>query len=241
MQVFLERFARTLAADEHAVMVVDQAGWHVADILVVPSNVSLIFQPAYSPELNPVERVWLFLRERHLSHRLLDSYDAIVEALCKAWNALDAERLVSLANLPLPPGSQDLSGPVLDLTHVLKEDATEFESLDMAIHMLFLARSHSYEVSRAISWAVKDADFDGLIYPSFFSLVRTGGLPFETAYGLSLRRFHPQAEQYAKAFTIPNFALFGRPLESSLVRVECINRLILTQIGYRGHFGPVSY
>ena len=58
---------------------------------------------------------------------------------------------------------------LLDLTHVLREDVTEFESLDMAIHMLFLARSHSYEISRAISLAAKDAGFDGLIYPSFRS------------------------------------------------------------------------
>lgn len=130
---------------------------------------------------------------------------------------------------------------LLDLTHVLKEKVTEFESLDMAIHMLFLAHSHSYEISRAISLAAKNAGFDGVIYPSFFSLIRTGGHPFETAYGLSLRRFHPEAEKYAQAFTISNFALFGRPLEDLLVRVQCINRLVLTQIGYRGHFGPVTY
>lgn len=130
---------------------------------------------------------------------------------------------------------------LLDLTHVLQEDVTEFESLDMAIHMLFLARPHSYELSRAIALSAKEAGFDGLIYPSYFSLIRTGGRPFETTYGLSLRRFHPQAEEYGRAFTIPNFALFGRPLESRSVRVHCINRLILTQIGYLGHFGPVTY
>lgn len=130
---------------------------------------------------------------------------------------------------------------LLDLTHVLKESVTEFESLDMAIHMLFLARSHSYEISREISLAARDAGFDGLIYPSFFSLIRTGGHPFETSYGLSLRRHHPEAEKYAQAFTIANFALFGRPLENLSIRVECINRLILTQIGYQGHFGPVTY
>jgi hypothetical protein len=130
---------------------------------------------------------------------------------------------------------------LLDLTQVLDEEGTEFESLDMAIHMLFLARSHSYELSRAIALAARDAGFDGVIYPSFFSLIRTGGHPFETAYGLSLRRFHPRRDNYVRAFTIPNFALFGRPLESGLVRVECINRLILTQVGYQGHFGPVAY
>lgn len=130
---------------------------------------------------------------------------------------------------------------LLDLTAVLKEEVTEFESLDMAIHMLFLAKSHSYEISREIAMATRDAGFDGVIYPSYFSLLRTGGHPFETVYGLSLRRFHPQAEQYAKAYTIPNFALFGRPIEQNSVTVKCINRMILTQIGYLGHFGPVAY
>lgn len=130
---------------------------------------------------------------------------------------------------------------LLDLTHVLQEDITEFESLDLAIHMLFLARSHSYEISRAIAMAAKDAGFDGIIYPSYFSLVRTGGHPFETVLGMSVRRFHPQAQQYAQAYTIENFALFGRPLDEALVAVECINRLVLTQIGYQGHFGPVTY
>lgn len=130
---------------------------------------------------------------------------------------------------------------LLDLTHVLREEVTEFESLDLAIHMLFLARSHSYVISREIALSAKDAGFDGVIYPSFFSLIRTGGRPFETAYGLSLRRFHPQAEDYGRAFTIPNFALFGRPLQNRSVRVHCINRLVLTQIGYTGHFGPVAY
>lgn len=134
---------------------------------------------------------------------------------------------------------QDLR--LLDLTHLLEEDVTEFESLDMAIHMLFLARSHSYEISRSIALAAKDKGFDGIIYPSFFSLIRTGGHPFETAYGLSLRRFHRMREQYVEAYTIKNFALFGRPLESGLVSIKCINRLVITQVGYMGHFGPVEY
>lgn len=129
---------------------------------------------------------------------------------------------------------------LLDLTAVLKEDGTEFESLDMAIHMLFLAKSHSYEISRDIAMAARGEGFDGVIFPSFFSLLRTGGRPFETAYGLSIRRF-PQAEQHAKAHMIPNFALFGRPIEQGSVTVKCINRMILTQIGYLGHFRPVAY
>lgn len=130
---------------------------------------------------------------------------------------------------------------LLDLSQLLEEDSTEFESLDMAIHMLFLARSHSYDISRAIAIAARDAGFDGVIYSSFFSLIRTGGHPFETAYGISIRRFHPERKKYAAALTIENFALFGRPLECGSVHADCINRVILTHIGYRGHFGPVTY
>jgi DDE superfamily endonuclease len=64
MQAFLDRFAETIAEDEPAVMVLDQAGWHGSNALAVPANVTLIPLPSYSPELNPVERVWLYLRER---------------------------------------------------------------------------------------------------------------------------------------------------------------------------------
>ena len=100
MDEFLAQFAATLAGDEHAVMVLDRAGWHRARKLVVPSNITPVWLPPYSPQLNPVERVWLFLREKHLSHRLLDTYGAIVGALCRAWNALTKERFQSLTSYP---------------------------------------------------------------------------------------------------------------------------------------------
>jgi hypothetical protein len=100
MQMFLDDFSKALAPDEHAGMVVDGAGWHVAKELQIPDNISLIFLPPYSPELNPVERVWLYLREHSLSHRLLADYDAIVTALCVAWNTLTRTRLQSLTNYP---------------------------------------------------------------------------------------------------------------------------------------------
>lgn len=88
MDLFLARFAGALPDDVHAVLVLDGAGWHDERALTVPDNVTLVPLPAYSPELNPVERIWLYLRERYLSLRLLDDYDAIVEACCRAWNDL---------------------------------------------------------------------------------------------------------------------------------------------------------
>jgi transposase len=100
MQAFLDGFSKTVAEDEHAVIVLDRAGWHGSKALAVPDNITLVPLPAYSPELNPVERVWLYLKERFLSHRLLDDYDAIVGAGCAAWNRLLAEagRIKSLCS-----------------------------------------------------------------------------------------------------------------------------------------------
>ena len=102
MAVFLARFAHELAPGVHAVLLLDRAGWHVARGLSVPANVTLLPLPPYSPELNPVERLWLYLRERYLSHRVLDGYAAVLEAACRAWNALLGEpgRLTSLTAYP---------------------------------------------------------------------------------------------------------------------------------------------
>jgi transposase len=102
MTLFLAEFAAQLPPDTHAVLVLDQAGWHGARALVVPDNLTLVPLPPYSPELNPVERVWLYLRERHLSHRRLDDYDAVVDACCTAWNSLAADpgRIRSLCAFP---------------------------------------------------------------------------------------------------------------------------------------------
>ena len=100
MQAFLDRFAATLPQRTHAALLLDGAGWHTAGEIVVPENVSLVFLPPYSPELNPLERVWLYLRERFLSLRLFADFDAIVDGCCDAWNRTLAEpgRLASLTD-----------------------------------------------------------------------------------------------------------------------------------------------
>ena len=102
MQVFLDHFAKTIGRNEHVAMVLDQAGWHGAHDLNVPGNITLVPLPPYSPELNPVERVWEYLKERSLSLRLLNDYEAIADAASKAWNRLRAEvgRIASLSSYP---------------------------------------------------------------------------------------------------------------------------------------------
>jgi transposase len=111
MNLMLAELARAVPNDTHAVVVLDRAGWHISGDLAVPANLTLLHLPPKSPELNPVEKVWQYLRDRHLSHRVLADYDAVVGAACQAWNALTAEpgRLRSLSSFPWLPASVETS------------------------------------------------------------------------------------------------------------------------------------
>lgn len=102
MNLLLASFAQQLEPGTHAVLILDQAGWHGAGRLAVPETVTLLPLPASSPELNPVERGWLHLRERFLSHRVLADCQAGLDAACDAWNALltETRKLASLTAYP---------------------------------------------------------------------------------------------------------------------------------------------
>lgn len=98
MNVHLAEISRQVTEGAPAVLVLDQAGWHTSPKLQVPQNINLLPLPPYAPELNPVEQVWAYLRANSLSHRVWNSYDAIVDACCDAWNTLMStpERLASI-------------------------------------------------------------------------------------------------------------------------------------------------
>ncbi len=129
---------------------------------------------------------------------------------------------------------------LLNLAALLNEPqrVSEFESLDLAVNMLFLAGKHSYPITRAISQAAQCAGFAGLAYPSYFSMLRNGVKPFETTYGISHRRI-PQYKEFEESKISSNFAIFGRPIGEGLLEVSCINRVVLSTVIYSVHFGPV--
>lgn len=86
MQIFLNEVSRKIPLGRHAVLVLDQAAWHTTDKLKLPDNISLLHLPPYSPELNPAEQVWQFLKQYFLSNRIFKDWDDIVNACVKAWN-----------------------------------------------------------------------------------------------------------------------------------------------------------
>jgi len=82
---FLEQFSRALPSDVQAVLVWDGAGYHRSTQLVGPDNISLISLPTYSPELNPIENLWHYLKSHHWSNRAYDDYDTLFQAAEDAW------------------------------------------------------------------------------------------------------------------------------------------------------------
>lgn len=88
MALHLKEISLAVAEDAQAVLLVDQAGWHLSGRLDIPNNITILPLPSKSPELNPVENIWQFMRENWLSNRVFKSYDDIVDHCCHAWNKL---------------------------------------------------------------------------------------------------------------------------------------------------------
>ena len=86
MNAHLAEVSTAVDANAHAVVLLDQAGWHTSKKLVVPDNITLMPLPPRAPELNPVENIWQFMRDNWLSNRVFTSYENILAICCEAWN-----------------------------------------------------------------------------------------------------------------------------------------------------------
>ncbi|MHC2357580.1 transposase [Sinorhizobium meliloti] len=88
MNQHLIEISRNVADEAHAILIMDQAGWHMSNNLLVPENITILPLPPKSPELNPVENIWQFMRDNWLSNRVFKSYEDIVDHCCHAWRTL---------------------------------------------------------------------------------------------------------------------------------------------------------
>ncbi len=98
MSLHLAEIATAVEPGRHAVLLLDQAGWHLSDQVAVPDNITLLPLPPKCPELNVMENVWQFMRDNWLSNRVFAAYDDIVEHCRHAWSRLVAEpwRIMSI-------------------------------------------------------------------------------------------------------------------------------------------------
>ena len=83
-------------------MVWDQAGFHTSKDLKVPGNITIVPLPAYSPELNPVENLWHYLRSHYWANRIYDDDDDLRLAAINGWQnaALNSEIIKSVCRVP---------------------------------------------------------------------------------------------------------------------------------------------
>ena len=102
VNVFLKQFSAALEPDVHAVLFWDGAGFHTANALEVPLNISIEKLPPRSPELMPVENLWHYEREHHWSNRKYADYTALETAMRDGWRAvcLDPEKIKSICAVP---------------------------------------------------------------------------------------------------------------------------------------------
>lgn len=102
INTFLQLFSQTIPPDEHAVMIWDGAGFHTAKTLQVPANITLVQLPPYSPELNPIENLWHYLKSHFWSNRAYANYQELEEAAMKAWQqaVLNQQLIQSICAAP---------------------------------------------------------------------------------------------------------------------------------------------
>ncbi len=86
MHEHLKQISKATLPGRFAVVVMDQAGWHTKEDLYDLPNVVPLFLPPSSPELNPMEQVWKWLKDHFLSNRTFEGYEDIENSSCRAWN-----------------------------------------------------------------------------------------------------------------------------------------------------------
>lgn len=96
MNAFLAILDRERKPDEHFVLIMDQAGWHKSRGLRLPEGITVLLLPPYSPELNPVENLWHYIRSHYLSNRSYEDYDALLAAGTDAYRELTPELISSV-------------------------------------------------------------------------------------------------------------------------------------------------
>ena len=96
MNAHLMFISEHVGLNRQVVLVLDQAGWHGSKTLNVPDNITLLPLPPYSPELNPTERLWAYLKSHYLSNRIYKNYTHLFEAVSSVWNRLTPEQMKSI-------------------------------------------------------------------------------------------------------------------------------------------------
>ena len=98
MNIFLSEFAK-VNKDQQIVIVMDGAGWHQSKKLIIPNNIRIIILPPYSPELNPVEKLWQYIKDRTIKNRIYKTLPQLEKVVCKFVSNLSSEIIRSVCGV----------------------------------------------------------------------------------------------------------------------------------------------
>lgn len=92
MNLHLAEISQAIPPNAHVALLLDGAGWHVSKGLKLPANITLVPLPPYSPELNPMELAWLYIKSHYLSNRVFRDHEALYAAGTDGWNRFSQDR-----------------------------------------------------------------------------------------------------------------------------------------------------
>jgi transposase len=97
MNTYLKELSKDLG-DKEAYVILDQAGWHRSAELKVPSNIELVYLPPYSPELNPVERFWQYLKNKTIKNVIFETLEELEKCICMFFRKVTLEETRSICS-----------------------------------------------------------------------------------------------------------------------------------------------
>lgn len=97
MNVFLKKLSRKIKED--VILIMDGAGWHKSKNLVIPRNIQILLLPPYCPELNPIERLWRFIKDNTIKNKVFDTLLELENEVCKFIKNLKFDAVMSICKV----------------------------------------------------------------------------------------------------------------------------------------------
>jgi transposase len=98
MNIFLEEFSKANKGQK-IVIVMDGAGWHQSNNLIISSNIRIIILPPYSPELNPIEKLWQYIKDHTIKNKIYKTLPQLERAVCKFVSKLSAKVVMNVCGV----------------------------------------------------------------------------------------------------------------------------------------------
>ncbi len=89
MNSYLHELSQEITED--FILIMDGASWHKSKDLIIPKNIRIIILPPYCPELNPVERLWRFIKDNTIKNKVFETLKNLENDVCEFVRNLNCE------------------------------------------------------------------------------------------------------------------------------------------------------